>query len=164
MKTGIKTLMVLALSICCLNFAGCIWFPKNYNTNATPVYPELGDSGYPVIDTLQPELRWKDVKSEGQTYDVGVWEASSRGEYKSLWGLPVGPGDWGEHVSYVQGISENRYKIAKPLKPNTTYHWSVRIRKGDNVSEWGSFSQTAVGPLVVGHKHDIPYGFVTPEK
>jgi len=119
---------------------------------------------YQVIDTLQPELRWKDIKSEGQTYDVCVWETSSHVQDESLLGLPFIPRNWGNQVYYVEGIIENYHKINKPLKPDTCYHWSVRTRKGSNVSEWGSFSQGMVSLIVIGLETNVPYGFITPQK
>jgi len=167
MKINIKMLMVIVLIVCCVNTAGCISFPKNYNTDAKPISPELDSTPmkyYKVIDTLQPELRWKDIKSEGQTYDLCVWETSSRPQDESWWGLPFTPVSWGEQVYYVEGMSESYHKIAKQLKPNTCYHWSVRTRKGNDVSEWGSFSQSMISVIVIGHEANVPYGFITPQK
>ena len=159
--------MVIVLIICSVNIAGCISLPKSYNTDATPIYPELGSTPlkyYQVIDTLQPELRWKDIKSEGQTYDVCVWETQSRVQDESWWGVPLVSKSWGDLVYYVEGISESYHKISKQLKPNTCYHWSVRTRKGKDVSEWSSFGQGMLSVIAVGYEKHVPYGFITPQK
>lgn len=167
MKIIARISIIIVSIICCLGIAGCVSLPKVYNTDAKPIYPELGSTpmkNYKVIDTLQPVLRWKDIKSEGETYDVCVWETSSNPQEESWWGMPYVPRSWGSQVYYVQGISENYYKISKPLKPNTCYHWAVRIRKGNDVSKWSSFSQSMIGLFVVGAEAHVPYGFITPKK
>ena len=166
MKINIKILMSILLIVCFVNTAGCISFPKSYNIDAQPIYPELGNipmKYYPIIDTLQPELRWKDITSDGHTYDVCVWETSSHVQDESLWGLPFIPRKWGEQVYYVEGISGNYHKVSKQLKPNTCYHWSVRTRKGNNVSEWGSFNQGMISLIVIGYESNVPFGFITPQ-
>jgi len=167
MKIDIKIAILAVLIVCCMNAAGCVSLPKSYNTDAKPIYPELGttvNKYYQVIDTLQPELKWKDIKSEGQTYDVCVWETQSQEKDKSMWGMMYVGRDWGRQIYYVQDISENHVKIDKQLKPNTCYHWSVRTHKGSDVSEWSSFSQGMVSVLVIGYHSKVPYGFITPEK
>jgi hypothetical protein len=167
MKIHIKILVSVALVVCCLNTLGCVSFPKNYKTDAKPIYPELGSTimkHYQVIDTLQPELRWEDIKSEGQSYDICVWETPPKQTGEFWWGVPYVPKTWGDQVYYVEGISENHHRINKQLKPNTYYHWSVRTRTGKDVSEWGSFSQSMLSLFVFGHVTNVPYGFITPQK
>lgn len=167
MKFNTKLLMALAWVVFCLNAAGCMTLPKNYSSEAKAISPELGSTPlkyYKVIDTLQPELSWKDVKKEGETYDVCVWETKSHLQDESWWGVPLVPKKWGEQVDYVEGISENHYKVSKPLKPDTVYHWSVRIRKGEETSEWASFSQGMIGVLVMGYETHVAYGFITPKE
>jgi hypothetical protein len=167
MKVNVKILMMTALIFCFVNTFGCIALPKSYNTEAQPISPELGSTPlkyYNTIDTLQPELKWKDVKSEGQTYDVCVWETKSEIHDESWWGMPLVPQSWGDQVYYVESISENYYRIDKPLKPKTCYHWSVRMRKGSDVSEWGAFDQSMISIVAVGYENHVPYGFITPDK
>jgi hypothetical protein len=147
--------------------AGCASLPKTYSSQARPIYPTLGTSVsdfYEKIDTLEPVLKWTDVKSPGQTYDVAVWETSSRASDKSILGTPLEPRDWGTQIYYAQALSQNFYKISKPLKPNTCYHWSVRIRTGTRVSKWATFNQSAVSLLGVGYAYHMPYGFITPRQ
>lgn len=155
----------IVLIACCAATAACVSLPKTYSTKERPVYPKLGNSVtdfYQVIDTLQPVLRWKDIKSEGQTYDFALWESLSESPDKSITGTPLKRRDWGNQIYYVQGISQNYFRINKPLKPNTCYHWSVRLRTGNDVSEWVTFSQGAVSLIGIGYAYDFPYGFVTP--
>jgi hypothetical protein len=167
MKINIKILMVTVLIVCCVNTTGCVSFPKNYNIDTKPIYPELGDTPvkyYQVIDTLQPELRWKDIKSADQTYDVCIWETPSHEQGEFWYGVPFTPKTWGNQVYYVEGIGESYHKVSKQLKPNTCYRWSVRTRKGKDVSEWSSFSQSIIGLFAVGHVTNVPYGFITPQE
>ncbi|MDR3570198.1 MAG: hypothetical protein P4L43_19400 [Syntrophobacteraceae bacterium] len=161
----IKKLGIIVLIGYCAAAAGCISFPKSYSTDQRPISPKLGGSVtdfYQVIDTLQPDLRWKDTKSQGQTYDVAVWQSQSKTPDKSIVGTPFEPREWGKQVYYVQGISANYFRIDKPLQPNTCYHWSVRIRTGGDVSEWATFSQAALSPIGLGYAYRLPYGFITP--
>ena len=163
----LKKLALVMLIGYCATAAGCLSLPKTYNTQERPIEPELGasvENFYLVINTLQPVLRWKDTKSEGQTYDVAVWESPSEAPDKSIVGTPLKPRDWGKQVYYVQGISENYFKIDKPLKPDTVYHWSVRTRKGSDESEWATFSQAAISPVGIGYAYHHPYGFITPRE
>jgi hypothetical protein len=167
MKIGIKTAVGLALIVCCIITVGCITFGKEYNIDAKPVYPELGatpSNRYPTIDTLQPDLKWTDVKSEGRTYDLCVWDTSKHTQDGTWIEMPGVPLSWGEQVYYVEGLTENHHKIAKQLKPNTCYHWSVRIRQGSKLSDWGAFSESRLMANVVSRENHVPYGFVTPEK
>ncbi len=163
----IKKLGAIVLIACSAATAGCLSFPKTFSTQERPIAPKLGASVmnfYLVTDTLQPVLRWKDIRSEGQTYDVALWQSRSEAPDKSITGTPLKNRDWGKQVSYVQGISQNYYKIDKPLKPNTCYHWSVRVRTGDEVSDWAAFSQSAVSPIGFGRAYHLPFGFITPKQ
>ncbi len=149
----------------CAGVAGCVSLPKSYSTKVRPLYPKLGDSVsnfYQTIDTLTPVLRWSDIKSEGQTYDVAVWESPSEAPDESITGTPIKPRKWGKQVYYVQAVSQNYFKISKPLKPKTCYHWSVRLRTGSKTSEWATFSQSAVSPIGIGYAYHLPFGFITP--
>ncbi len=163
----IKKLGLIVLIGYCAATAGCVSLPKTYSTRERPIYPKLGSSVmkfYQVIDTLQPVLRWKNIKKEGQTYDVAVWQAPPKAADKSIVGTPLKPNKWGKQIYYVQGISGNYFKLSKPLKPNTCYHWSVRIRTGKHVSKWATFNQAAVSLVGVGYAYHLPYGFITPRE
>ncbi|MDR3554773.1 MAG: hypothetical protein P4L55_08465 [Syntrophobacteraceae bacterium] len=163
----LNKLGALVLIGCFAVTAGCVSLPKTYSSEERPISPELGGTVmdfYRVIDTRQPVLRWKDIKSEGQSYDVAVWESRSQAPDKSITGTPLKPRQWGKQINYAQGLSRNYFKIGKPLKPETCYHWSVRIRTGKDVSEWATFSQTAVSPIGVGSAYQVPYGFITPRE
>ena len=160
-----KKLGAIFLIGCCAVAAGCLSLPKSYNTGELPVEPPLGSTVtefYRVTDTLQPVLRWKDVKSAAQTYDVAVWESQSLPADKSIVGIPFEHRKWGKQVYYAQAINRNFFKIDKPLKPDTCYHWSVRTRTGSKVSEWATFTQTALSPIGLAYAHNLPYGFITP--
>lgn len=165
MKMG-KFAGIAAIAFCTVA-AGCVSLPKSYSSRERPEYPKLGSSVtnfYQVIDTLQPVLRWKDVRTEGQTYDFALWETRSQTPDKSITGTPLKHRKWGKQIYYAQGISRNYYRIPKPLKPDTVYHWSVRIRTGNEVSEWTTFNQAALSPVGLGYAYQFPFGFITPKR
>jgi hypothetical protein len=163
--------IVLALVALC-SVTGC-YGPKIYR-GLKPVYPELGyryESRYPIIDTLQPVMRWTAYEDEaGITYDMCIWEnpgmlvqAQPTGDAVSKLLYPnIGPStSWGEVAYCVDRLSEPYHKVKTPLKPQTIYTWSVRIRdKEDKVSRWSHFIQHEA---LTGTRHsNVPYGFVTP--
>lgn len=160
-------LALIGVVICFVALAACVSLPKSYSLEARPIYPKLGTSVsdfYQKIDTLEPVLQWSDVKTQGQTYDVAVWETPSRQSDESILGTPLEPRNWGKQIYYAQALSQNYYKISKPLKPNTCYHWSVRIRTGASVTKWATFNQSAVSLLGLGYAYHMPYGFITPRQ
>ncbi len=55
------------------------------------------------------------------------------------------PADWsiGSVVYYREGLKEPEHKLEEPLKPHRGYYWSVRVRRGENVSDWSRFTDYA---------------------
>ena len=167
MKIRMSILVALMLAVCCINTTGCVSLTQSYSTEAKPIYPEVGRAPakrYPVIDTLQPDLHWTDVKSEGRTYDVCIWVAKSHDDNSGSLGVPGVQKSWGDQVYYAEGIKENHHKINIQLKSNTCYHWSVRIHNGSNVSDWSSFNESKMVANLFAHDKNVPYGFITPDK
>lgn len=131
-----------------------------------PTYPEVTWSAYPnrapdllnwpIVDSLQPTLRWEPFPGEHQTYegsrptpfvtvdpgsvrdvkyDLRIWTIRGR--------IPV-------EIAYESdGLTEPFHKLERALKPDTEYYWSVRARFSldgkPRVSEW-SLSQIPCTP------------------
>ncbi|HUE35924.1 MAG TPA: hypothetical protein VMO20_00935 [Candidatus Acidoferrum sp.] len=166
MKIKIYCLTILGFSA--LLFIGCV-APRSYNFwgigGLSPIYPAMNYGyihRYQTIDTLSPELKWRDVKKLNQTYDVAIWETPYRSidDIKKKAWQP--DSSWGIFVYSTNNITTNYFQLPIRLEPNTYYNWSVRVREGEKVKRWGSFSQEVVyGDLQEIH-NNTPFGFKTP--
>ena len=166
MKIKISCLIILSFSM--FLFIGCTT-PRSYNFwgigGLSPINPGMNYGyfyRYRTIDTLSPELKWKDEKKPNQTYDVGIWETP----YRSIDDIKKKSGQanesWGIFIYQTNNISTNYFQLPLRLEPNTYYNWSVRVREGNKVSRWSSFSQDVdYASLIVAH-NDTPFGFKTP--
>jgi hypothetical protein len=150
--------------------SGCE-FPRSYSTlfhsGISPISPEMGYSfmnRYQTVNDLTPELKWKDLKKGAQTYDVGIWEMPYRSQDDVEKKSEQVESSWGTVVLVVTNVPVNSYQVVAALKPETYYNWSVRIRDGDEVRKWSSFSQQRAVLNVVYTHSDVPFGFKTPAK
>jgi hypothetical protein len=125
-----------------------------------PIDPPQADGDFPEVSGLSPTLTWHAVKGEDVTYDVIVYEA-----------IPYGPPlakryVQGRVVEYARGISGTSHKLEIVLKPDSTYFWTIRLRRGDVVSEWSSASYWKFGFFIVAAISEsagrVPYQFRTP--
>ena len=119
-------------------------------------------SRYRTIETLTPELKWKDLKKPNQTYDVCIWETPYRSmkdierkddQFQTSWGITV---------YSTNNIATNYHQIALRLKPDTYYNWSVRIRDGEKAGDWSSFIQQRAVFSAIYTRSGVPFGFKTP--
>jgi hypothetical protein len=146
--------------------SGCSIFAKHYEVTE-PTCPALEaayDSPPPFVDSLQPELKWKDVKEPGQTYDLAIWSKRDETNTYVVVPLPVGvvvnkSTTWGQLIYYVENLTNNWHKVRQPLAAGNPYNWSVRIREGSKVGTWGAYNQRQ--PFVGPHKN-TPFAFRTP--
>jgi hypothetical protein len=173
MKIKIYHLAYLGLAVLPIFISGCE-MPRSYGTSLfgipihaciSPIYPAMGYGyvyRYLTIDTLTPELKWRDLKKRGQTYDVAIWETP----YRSIEDVDKKAdqlqSSWGELIFYTNNIPTNFYQITIPLKPDTYYNWSVRIRDGEKVKSWSSFNQAEDEVVTMVVRDNNPFGFKTP--
>ncbi|PLX94603.1 MAG: hypothetical protein C0621_05345 [Desulfuromonas sp.] len=128
MKASTSLILILLLLL-----SGCTTFH-----GVTPLYPEVGNPNYPAdVETTQPTFRWEAVDAPGTTYDLIVYngikvETFLEGVKRSR----------GEEIYYREGIETNAHKIEIHLEMGKEYYWSVRTRKGETVSTWGSYDYT----------------------
>ncbi|MDH3989793.1 MAG: hypothetical protein OEV34_11720 [Gammaproteobacteria bacterium] len=104
----------------------------------TPISPEVSQSGFPAEDTLRPEFRWKGCPRSDVSYDLIVYEAASY----SIGGALVPLYMRGNVVVYEEDLTDTYWQPKIPLKPDTRFIWSVRLRDGDTVSAWSTQSHS----------------------
>jgi hypothetical protein len=101
-----------------------------------PVSPALtrGIHGptFTRLNDATPELSWKPSMAADVSYDVAIWEAAAY-HLPSLMSDQYMPG---QLVVYEENLHSPLLTLRAPLKQNTKYFWSVRMRKGDAVSTW----------------------------
>lgn len=104
----------------------------------TPVSPEVSQSGFPLASSLTPEFRWKGCPRADVHYDLIVYEAAAY----AFGGRNVPSYMRGRVVAYVEDLDEPRWQPEMPLKPDTRYIWSVRMRENGTVSGWSTQSHS----------------------
>jgi hypothetical protein len=169
MKIKVPLAMLILTTVASALFCGCVQYPREYGTfwraGISPLYPEMNYGyfdRYQTINTLAPELKWKDLKKPGETYELCVWETPYRSvkDIKQKSGQALG--SWGTVVYEATNIVQNVHQVATPLKPGTYYNWSVRIRHDDKVGDWSAFSQQRSVLNAIFTYSNIPFGFKTP--
>ncbi len=103
----------------------------------TPIAPRVSQSGFPTVGSLTPEFRWKPCPKDGVSYDFVLYEAAAY-SFDQLTPLYMK----GRIVAYEEGLAESSWQPDKPLRPDTRYFWSVRMREGDTVSHWSTQSHS----------------------
>lgn len=104
----------------------------------TPIAPEVRQSGFPATNDLMPEFRWKGCPRSDVTYDLILYEAASY----AVRGAMVPSYMKGRVVTYVEDLARASWRPETPLKADTRYIWSVRLRDGDTVSGWSTQSHS----------------------
>ena len=156
---------IFALIVGTLGFVACVTHQP-----LTPIYPQaqvIPEFPTPV-DSLQPILKWKPLSERNMTYDVIIYEGVrvqiphyflgtklvERYENKPM------PG---KVVYYREDIKEAHHRIEEPLKPNAEYFWSIRTRKGDNVTPWATLDYSVFYGIGHAAGKNVPFTFKTPE-
>lgn len=129
-------LLILLIAGILIGFSGC-----TTHKGLQIVYPEYNE----VVADLHPTLEWEAVSDPKVTYDLIAYELEE-----------INP------VLYEEGLKDATYKIEKELKPDTLYRWSVRRRKGKDISEWTK-QETHVFTGISYHRRVKFFRFLTPE-
>ncbi len=119
----------------------------------TPISPGAGRSSWtgkpPVVEALQPTFRWKPAADATARYDFVIFEGyGSEGEVL------------GNKVYYREGLQQPEHTLEVSLQPDRVYYWSVRVRRGEEVSEWSRFDWSNWAP-VPGGSYYAEYPFFT---
>ena len=100
----------------------------------TPISPKGGLSSWSrrplTVESLEPTFRWEPVPEQDARYDFIIYE--SHGITAAV----------GREVYYREGLQEPEHTIEVELKPKREYFWSVRMRRGEEVSEWSRYTYT----------------------
>lgn len=122
----------------------------------TPVRP-AEVKGFNAVDRLDPILQWQPSTDPQVTYDVIVYEAA---DYKGRNGTNY---MLGRIAAYRQGLTAPQWQVDRPLLPGQKYFWSVRLRKGDTVSNWSTY--TYFNFFLIGFSSGSGqwFGFMAPE-
>lgn len=144
----------LAIIVSLVVLAGCTSFG-----NIKPIYPEVGNPNFPKeTQSLQPTFRWEAVKSTGATYDLIVYQGIKT---ESFWeGVKR---SIGEEIYYREGLTQTEHKLEEPLQPGKEYYWTVRVRHGDQTSEWAKYDYTLFLGTAYMKAGNQPFIFKTPE-
>lgn len=129
----------------------------NYR-GVTPLQPSVANSGFPVAESSTPTFRWEPSTSEDTHYDFILYEAATY----SLDGIAPQYAK-GHLVAYVENLTSNWWTSSTPLKPDTKYYWSVRLRKGAVVSSWSTLSYRYFLVLAAGWGYGQWFAFQTPQ-
>lgn len=167
-KIKLNRWVFLGVVLFCALICGC-QMPRTYGTwfhkGISPISPKMGYSfvdRYQTVDTLTPEFRWRDLKQANQTYELAIWETPYRSiedvkkkeqQFQSSWGLLV---------YSTNDLAANFHRVTVPLKPDTYYNWSVRIRSADTTNAWSTFAQQRAVLNVIYTYSDVPFAFKTP--
>lgn len=124
-----------------------------------PLQPAETADGYPLTDSLTPQLEWKPVGRPQTTYDVAIYESLNITTMASSAGRLRGP-----LVAYGEDLREPRYAPTLPLEAGKEYEWTVRLRAGSTVSSWSTSSQTMFLLVAGSRQSGRMFGFTTPSR
>jgi hypothetical protein len=123
----------------------------------TPLTPKVSTNQFPKVDSLTPRFSWEPSGNQDVTYDFILYEAATF-DY-------VGTNDGivqGRMVEYVEDIQEPEHRLDKPLNANSKYYWSVRMRDGDMVSAWSTYSHFGFYVFYMTSGYGQWFAFSTP--
>jgi hypothetical protein len=124
----------------------------------TPLSPEVSQSGFPTVRDLRPEFSWESSNKVSINYDFILYEAASY----AVQGAVVTSYMKGRVVAYEEGIKDSYWIPKTPLKPNTKYYWSVRLREGDTISQWSTKSHFTFLIVAMSSGYGQWFQFKTP--
>jgi hypothetical protein len=99
--------------------------------------PEVGSPyHWPVVESLEPTLRWRPAGEAGATYDLIVYTVKESG---SFWqgGAREEPD---QAAYYRENLGTTQHRIEAPLDPGREYFWAVRSRNGGQASAWSRYT------------------------
>lgn len=124
-----------------------------------PLTPSAGNpnSDPEIVSSLSPTLTWEPAADSNITYDLIIYEKiedePSPGEIERR---------VGNRVYYEEGIAQAKHAVRMPLNPATEYYWSIRVRKGNEISEWSRYDYSKFLLFDNVNVHDTFFRFKTP--
>ena len=169
---GLSALLLFILSSCSTKYHVC-----------EPIYPKPGYAGAITnVENLQPTFKWKPIaepetyhlKKNGElnysgifqdvTYDLVIYEGIKIKMGMTWTSGPSTTWQEGEKTYYREGIEETEHKVEIVLKPGMVYIWSVRTRKGTNVSSWSRYDRFQFYGVTATELTNWQFMFETPPK
>ena len=129
--------------------------PKDF-TGSTPQAPTDG-KGFDLVTSLRPEFRWNASADSAVTYDLALYEAASYGQDAFSKQYTEG-----RLVTYVKGLTQPAWQPEQALEPDRRYYWSVRLRRGEDVSSWSTYSYFSFFIIGFSSGHGQWFRFITP--
>jgi hypothetical protein len=126
-----------------------------------PVSPSVGNPNRDPaeVTSLQPTLTWEASPDTSVTYDLIIYEGRKD---ESFWkGTKRSIVDT---AYYQEALTINSHTLQTALKPKTEYYWSVRVRRGNETSEWARYDYTVFLVLSYIKVRDAFFRFRTPDK
>lgn len=123
----------------------------------TPLTPSVVTKQFLQADSLTPVFSWEAAENKDVSYDLVIYEVAKY----SFSGLDERVMK-GRMVAYEENISEPNYTLKTPLKENGKYYWSVRLRDGDVVSRWSTYSHFGLYVFYTTSGYGQWFGFSTP--
>jgi hypothetical protein len=106
------------------------------------------------VSDLQPTFTWEADPDPGVTYDLVVYAPTESGEQALM---------QKKQVYYREGLKGSSHRIETRLDPDKTYTWSIRARRGDEVSEW-TMQKFVFNVIVISEKRIRLPCFATPAR
>lgn len=124
-----------------------------------PLYPGVGNPNFPTVtESLQPVFSWEPAPGREVSYDFIIYEGIKTESFMEGVKRAVG-----EEIYYRQDLKTAEHRIEEALKPDKEYYWSVRVRRGEQVTEWALYDYTLfLGTAYVAF-HNQPFLFKTPK-
>lgn len=114
--------------------------------------------GFKQMPRLDPSFEWQPSTDPQVAYDVAVYEAA---EYSGRRGASS---ITGRLAAYRQGLTSPRFQLDRPLLPARKYFWSVRLRKGETVSDWSTYSYFNFYIIAASSGYGQWFSFSTPDQ
>lgn len=143
----------LAVLLASLALFGCTGFK-----GVKPIYPGVGNPKYPtVVDSLAPTFEWQ-AQPDAESYDFIIYE-----------GIKTGGTFWepakravGREIYYREALQSTKHQVEEPLKPDMEYYWSVRSRRGSQISPWSLYDYDLFLGAAYTYARNQPFIFKTP--
>jgi len=150
---------IFILTIVLLGLSACTTFH-----GVTVISPKVGHPNAPTkVESLQPILKWKPSSQMDVTYDVIIYEGiATREGFDIVRAWPKRA--MGKEVYYREGFKETEHKVEDLLKSDNEYYWSVRVRQGEQVSEWSRYDYLLFGGVAYVKGDNLLFMFKTPKK
>jgi hypothetical protein len=124
----------------------------------TPLSPVVSSSGFPLVSDFKPKFRWKPSVEKDISYDLILYEAAAY----AVSGAITPSYMKGRVVAYEEDLKESYWIPKRPLKPDTRYFWSVRLRDGKTVSQWSTHSHFTFLIVAMSSGYGQWFQFKTP--